>query len=105
MRLRTILIFVVINLTRPRAAKDYHYILANTTTQGANEPVQYTTRMKAGECVGLTSSSFPEYEQEYAEINKMRSAFNKQLALDDKLEKIKVELQTIVIFVVFTLLT
>ncbi len=75
---------------RPRAPKDYHYILSNLTSCGANDPTSYTTRMRAAEMVGLTSSAFSKYEDQYSSIKELRSAFHRQLALDSKIEKVRV---------------
>jgi hypothetical protein len=75
---------------RPRAPKDYHYILVQTEHSGSNEPTRYTTRMRADKMVGLTSSAFSTYEESYAAIQELRDIFNKQVALDAKIEKVEV---------------
>jgi hypothetical protein len=49
--------------------------------------------MKAAEMVGLTSSAFKDYEDVYAKIKELRSVFNKQLALDAKIEKVENDLK------------
>lgn len=79
-------------LYRPRVPKDYHYILVKTSHQGPNEGTRYTTRMKADKMVGLTSSAFSDYEDKYNEVLRLRDLFNKQLALDEKIEKVEVTL-------------
>eukprot|EP01038_Epipyxis_sp_PR26KG_P007229 gene7229-9860_t len=81
------------HINRPRVAKDYHYILAKQDTQGANQPTSYTTRMKAGEFVGLTSSAFPTYEEAYLKIKQQREVFARQLALDAKLEQLQLDMK------------
>ncbi len=77
-------------MLRPRAPKDYHYILSNLTSCGCNDPTSYTTRMRAAEMVGLRSSAFSQFEDRYGGIQELRSAFHKQLALDSKIEKVAV---------------
>ena len=42
--------------------------------------------------VGLTSSAFSEFEDNYAEIQLLRDIFNKQVALDAKIEKVEVNM-------------
>jgi hypothetical protein len=59
-------------------------------TSGANDPTSYTTRMKSNECVGLRSSAFASYEDNYAAIKQLKDIFNKQIALDTKIDKIEV---------------
>ncbi len=86
----SLLIIIRDLLVRPRIAKDYHYIIANPNHCGANIPTSYTTRMKAEEMVGLTSSILKHFEDTYSKIKELRSVFNKQLALDTKIEKIEV---------------
>ena len=46
--------------------------------------------MKADKMVGLTSSAFSDYEDKYNEVLRLRDIFNKQLALDEKIEKVEV---------------
>jgi ferritin-like metal-binding protein YciE len=46
--------------------------------------------MKAEEMVGLTSSILKHFEDTYSKIKELRNVFNKQLALDTKIEKIEV---------------
>ncbi len=46
--------------------------------------------MKAEEMVGLTSSVLKQFEETYGKIKELRNVFNKQLALDSKIEKIEV---------------
>ncbi len=82
------------HINRPRAPRDYHYIIANVRTQGANDPASFTTRMKAGECVGLSSSAFRTFEKEYNAIKLRREMFARQLALDAKIENSTLMLQT-----------
>ena len=76
---------------RPRAPKDYHYILIRAEHNGSNEPTRYTTRMRGDKMVGLTSSAFSTYEDNYEAIQQLRDIFNKQVALDAKIEKVEVE--------------
>lgn len=78
------------HICRPRTSKDYHYVVANPNHCGANIPTSYTTRMKALEMVGLTSSAFKNFEDAYAKIQELRTVFTKQLALDAKIEKVTV---------------
>lgn len=78
------------HICRPRTSKDYHYIVANPNHCGANIPTSYTTRMKALEMVGLTSSAFKDFEDAYAKIQELRNVFTKQLALEAKIEKVTV---------------
>jgi hypothetical protein len=61
-----------------------------TEHSGSNEPTRYTTRMRADKMVGLTSSAFSTYEESYAAIQELRDIFNKQVALDAKIEKVEV---------------
>ncbi|RYY72678.1 hypothetical protein EON63_20560 [archaeon] len=70
--------------------KDYHYVISNPDHSGANQPTSYTTRMKALECVGLTSSAFKLYEDAYKKIQELRDVFAKQLALDQRIERMEV---------------
>lgn len=79
-------------LIRPRAPKDYHYILVRGEHNGSNEPTRYTTRMRADKLVGLTSSAFSTYEDNYAAIQELRDVFSRQVALDAKIEKVEVSL-------------
>lgn len=65
-------------------------MLSNLTSCGANDPASYTTRMRAAEMVGLRSSAFRLFEEQYSGIQELRSAFHKQLALDAKIEKVAV---------------
>jgi hypothetical protein len=81
------------HIFRPRTPKDYHYILSNLTSRGCNDPTSYTTRMRAAEMVGLTSSAFRHFEDQYGNIQEMRNVFHKQLALDSKIEKVQVSWQ------------
>lgn len=80
----------VVFALRPRLPKDYHYIVANPEHCGANEATSYTTRMKAHELVGVTSSAFPLYEDAYQKIMQLRDVFGKQLALDGRIERLEV---------------
>jgi hypothetical protein len=82
------------HIYRPRSPKDYHYIVSNAETQGANDPATFSARMKAGECVGLSSSAFRTFEKEYEEIKLRREMFARQLALDAKIESSQIALQT-----------
>ncbi len=82
------------HINRPRSSKDYHYLVTNIETQGANDPASFTTRMKAGECVGLSSSAFRSFEKEYEEIKLRREIFARQLALDSKIENSIIALKT-----------
>jgi hypothetical protein len=82
------------HINRPRSPKDYHYIITNIETQGANDPASFSARMKAGECVGLSSSAFRTFEKEYEEIKLRREMFARQLALDAKIESSQIALQT-----------
>lgn len=82
------------HINRPRSPKDYHYIISNIETQGANDPATFGARMKAGECVGLSSSAFRTFEKEYEEIKLRREMFARQLALDAKIESSQIALQT-----------
>lgn len=75
---------------RPRGTKDYHYIVSRVQTSGSTEPTTYTTRMKANECIGLRSSAFSEYEDKYKEIQELRDVFNKQVALEERIQKVEV---------------
>lgn len=83
------------NINRPRAPKDYHYIVQNNASCGANDPASFAAKLKGQEFVGLSSSVFKEFEKEYAEIMERRAIFAKQLALDAKIEasqmKIKIK--------------
>eukprot|EP01034_Spumella_vulgaris_P029963 gene29963-37102_t len=81
------------HINRPRESKDYHYILSNLTSRGCNDPTSYTTRMRAAEMVGLTSSAFKDFEDQYGSIQELRSVFHKQLALDSKIEKVQADLK------------
>lgn len=83
--------FIAVNehINRPRTSKDYLYIISNSSHRGPNIPTSYTTRMKANELVGLTSSAFKDYEDAYAKIMELRDVFNKQLALDARIEKVE----------------
>eukprot|EP00606_Chrysophyceae_sp_TOSAG23-5_P001341 GSChrysophyteH2.ASY1.ANO1.566.1 assembled CDS len=82
------------HINRPRASKDYHYYLANIRTHGANDPTTFTTTMKAGECVGLSSSAFRTFEKDYEEIKLRRDIFARQLALDTKIENSVIAMKT-----------
>eukprot|EP00605_Chrysophyceae_sp_TOSAG23-4_P002432 GSChrysophyteH1.ASY1.ANO1.2691.1 assembled CDS len=82
------------HINRPRASKDYHYYLENKQTQGANDPTSFTTTMKAGECVGLSSSAFRVFEKDYEEIKLRREIFARQLALDTKIENSVIAMKT-----------
>ena len=82
------------HINRPRAPKDYHYIIANSKTRGANDPAAFACRMKSGECVGLSSSAFNSFEKEYAEIKVRREIFARQLALDAKIENSQMVMKT-----------
>lgn len=77
---------------RPRTPKDYHFILVNPQHCGANEPTRYSTRMKGDKMAGLTSSAFTAFEDSYNNILQLRDIFNKQLALDAKIERIEVSI-------------
>lgn len=46
--------------------------------------------MKGDKMVGLTSSAFSNYEDNYNEVLRLREVFNKQIALDAKIEKVEV---------------
>ena len=82
------------HINRPRDPKDYHYIVTNVRTQGANDPSSFTTRMKAGECIAISSSAFRTFEKDYEEIKLRREMFARQLALDAKIENSTLMLQT-----------
>lgn len=82
------------HINRPRAPKDYHYIISNSKTRGANDPAAFACRMKSGECVGLSSSAFNSFEKEYAEIKMRREIFARQLALDAKIENSQMVMKT-----------
>lgn len=60
---------------------------------GANEPTRYTTRMRGDKMVGLMSSAFSTYEDNYAAIQQLRDIFSKQVALDAKIDKVEVRMQ------------
>ena len=78
------------HINKPREPKDYHYILVRSQHNGSNEPTRYTTRMKGDRLVGLTSSAFAAFEDNYNAIQQLRDIFNKQVALDAKIEKVEV---------------
>ena len=80
---------------RPRAPKDYHYLLVLSAHHGPNEPTRYTTRMHGQRMVGLTSSAFTEFEDAYNQIQELRDVFNKQIALDAKIEKVQVRIDIV----------
>jgi len=82
------------HINRPRAPKDYHYILVNIKTRGANDPAAFAAKMKSGECVGLMSTAFNSFEKEYAEIKLRREIFARQLALDAKIEHSQMVMKT-----------
>lgn len=46
--------------------------------------------MKASECVGLRSSKFSEYEDKYKAVQEMRDVFNKQVALEERIQRVEV---------------
>jgi len=46
--------------------------------------------MEAAECVGLRSSAFTEYEDKYKAIQELRDTFNKQVALEERIQKVEV---------------
>jgi ABC-type uncharacterized transport system fused permease/ATPase subunit len=46
--------------------------------------------MKADKMVGLNSSAFSTYEENYAAIQELRDVFNRQVALDARIEKVEV---------------
>ena len=46
--------------------------------------------MRGDKMVGLTSSAFSTYEDNYQAIQQLRDIFNKQVALDAKIEKVEV---------------
>ena len=48
--------------------------------------------MKASECVGLRSSKFSEYEDKYKAVQEMRDVFNKQVALEERIQRVEVVL-------------
>ena len=66
--------------------------MVKTTHQGSNEATRYTTRMKGDKMIGLTSSAFSDYEDNYNEVLRLREVFNKQIALDAKIEKVEVSI-------------
>jgi hypothetical protein len=79
------------HISRPRSPRDYHEIIAAKKHHGPNIPTSYVTRMKAGVMVGLTSSIFTSYEDNYQHISKLRDIFNKQLALEMKIDQVEVK--------------
>ena len=85
---------------RPRTSKDYHYIISNPNHCGANIPTTFTTRMKAEEMVGLTSSALKHFEETYEKIKELKDVFSKQLALDAKIEKVEVRSLYIIIYLI-----
>ena len=84
-------------MNSPRTSKDYHYIIQNPNHCGANIPTTFTTRMRAEEMVGLTSSALKHFEETYEKIKELKDVFSKQLALDAKIEKVEVCVQCFVI--------
>jgi len=82
------------NINRPRTPKDYIYIILSKEDRGPNIPTSYTTRMKADLMVGLMSSAFKHYEENYQKIKELRQIFHRQLALDAKIEKIENGMKT-----------
>ena len=46
--------------------------------------------MKASECIGLRSSKFSEYEDKYKTVQEMRDVFSKQVALDERIQRVEV---------------
>jgi len=85
---------IIENINRPRVPKDYHYIVARLQSSGMNQPTSYTTRMEAAECVGLRSSAFTEYEDKYKAIQELRDTYNKQVALEERIQKVEADLRT-----------
>lgn len=77
------------HINRPRLAKDYHYLVANLFHRGANIPTSYTARMRAGEMIGVTSSAFATFEDNYAKIQQLRDVFARQVALESKIENVE----------------
>jgi hypothetical protein len=68
------------------------YIIINLNDSGKNMPTTYTARMKASEMIGLTSSAFKNFEDIYDKIKQIRNIFNRQLALDSKIQKVDVRM-------------
>lgn len=81
------------HINRPRLAKDYLYVIVNVEHCGSNAATSYTTRMKSAEMVGLTSSAFQQYEDNYQKILELRDTFGKQLALDARIERLENDLK------------
>jgi hypothetical protein len=52
--------------------------------------------MKADKMVGLNSSAFSTYEENYAAIQELRDVFNRQVALDAKIEKVEVSAAAVI---------
>lgn len=81
------------HIARPRTAKDYEYIIRKIYGCGSNEPASYAVKNRGGEFFCLQSSAFTIYEKEYEGIKERREAFARQLALENKIEMIEVNLK------------
>lgn len=82
------------HINRPRTSKDYHYIIATTNNCGANDSASFSVNLKGSEFVGLTRTDLASYETNYSEIQERRFVFNRQIALDAKVELIEVLMKT-----------
>lgn len=87
------------SINRQRSAKDYHYVLANELSHGPNDPACFTLRFvgygnRETFSAEVISSAFALVEQQYIDIHEERSRFNRENALDDKIEASEIALRT-----------
>lgn len=85
-------------LSRPRGAKDYHYVLRNLHSHGSNDPSCFFIRFlgygnKDIFQAEVISSAFIKYEMLYKEIGEQRKQFNRETALESKIENSEVFLR------------
>jgi hypothetical protein len=86
-------------INRMRGAKDYHYVLANDLSHGPNDPACFTLRFvgygsRETFSAEVISSAFALVEQQYIDINEERARFNRETALDGKIEASEIALRT-----------
>jgi len=81
------------HINRPRAAKDYHYVIQVTKSQGANDPIAFTIAMRRGEFFDIVSLAHKEFEETYGKIQAQREILARQMALDTKIENSEVMLK------------
>jgi hypothetical protein len=81
------------HINRPRASKDYHYVVKNIISCGANDPHAFSVQMRGGEFFNYLPLALKSFEEDYENIKARKERAARHLALDAKIENSEVALK------------